>query len=115
MKLALGVGLLAVLVLAAAFASRHISANDPRLRTGSAGVAMVTAEWCGYCRSQEAQLRAGNIPYEAIDHDSTEGQLVMAALGARGVPVTIVGQQVLRGYDPNRLREALAPLGHQLP
>jgi glutaredoxin len=115
MKVALGVGALAVLLLAAVLASRQVSANDPRLRTGNDGVAMITADWCGYCRSQEALLRAGNIPYEAIDLDSTEGQLAMAALGARGVPVTVVGQQVLRGYDPEQLRKALAPLGHHLP
>jgi glutaredoxin len=115
MKLALGLAVLAVLVLGAAYASRQVSANDPRFRTGSEGIAMITADWCGYCRKQEAQLRAGKVPYEAIDHDSTEGQLAMAALGARGVPVTIVGQQVVRGYDPEHLRDALAPLGHHLP
>ncbi len=106
-----------VLLLAAvlAFSKRDASAHDPRIRTGSSGIVMVTAEWCGYCRKQESELRAANVPYEAIDFDTAEGKLAMSALNARGVPVTVIGQQVLRGYDINRLRTAVAPLGHQIP
>jgi glutaredoxin len=89
--------------------------DDPRRRTGDSGIVMVTAEWCGYCRSQEQLLRAAGVPYEAVDFDTSAGQRAMRALGARGVPVTVVGQRVLRGYDVDRLRDNLSPLGYRIP
>ena len=95
--------------------SSDLAADDPRNRTGADGIVMVTADWCGYCRSQEILLRSAAVPYEALDFDSGAGQRAMRALGARGVPVTVVGQQVLRGYDVDRLRASLAPLGYRIP
>ena len=38
----------------------------------------------------------------------------MRALGARGVPVTIVGQHVVRGYDTAALDQRLTPLGYHV-
>ena len=38
----------------------------------------------------------------------------MQALGARGVPVTVIGQTVIRGYDTAALAEHLEPLGYRL-
>ena len=36
-------------------------------------------------------------------------------LGARSVPVTVIGDQVVTGFDQGRLREALAAGGAGLP
>ena len=36
-------------------------------------------------------------------------------LGARSVPVTVIGEQVVTGFDQVRLREALTAAGGGLP
>ena len=38
----------------------------------------------------------------------------MQALGARAVPVTVIGQDVVRGYDTDALNERLIPLGYRV-
>lgn len=91
-----------------------VAAHDPRLRTGASGIVMLSAEWCGYCRRQEAQFAQAGVRYEALDIDTDAGDQAYRALRGRGVPLTVVGQDVIRGYDVDALRERLAPLGYTL-
>lgn len=88
--------------------------NDPRLHTGDRGIVMLRADWCGYCRKQEAAFKQAQIDYQPLDVDTPAGQRAMRALGVRGIPATVIGQDVVRGFDKPRLREKLQPLGYQL-
>lgn len=45
-----------------------------------------------------------------IEEDDTAYDELMA-LGARAVPVTVIGEQVVMGFDQTRLRAALAAAG----
>ena len=45
-----------------------------------------------------------------IDEDDAAYDELMA-LGARSVPFTVIGDRQVRGYDPAKLREALAAGG----
>ncbi|GHA90622.1 glutaredoxin family protein [Cognatilysobacter bugurensis] len=87
---------------------------DPRMHTGDARIVMLAAEWCGYCRKQQGDFERANVRYRVLDVDTPEGDRAMRALGARGVPVTVVGQNVVRGYDTARLDEHLTPLGYRV-
>jgi len=91
-----------------------LAEHDPRLRTGDTDIVMLTAEWCGYCRRQEAQFERAGVRYEALDVDTEAGNLAWRAIGGRAVPMTVVGQHVIRGYDVDALRQRLAPLGYSL-
>lgn len=93
---------------------KAVAAHDPRLRTGETGIVMLTAEWCGYCKRQEAQFQRAGVRYEALDVDTEAGDQAWRALRGRVVPMTVVGQDVIRGYDIEALRERLAPLGYTL-
>ena len=42
-----------------------------------------------------------------IEEDDTAYDTLMA-LGARAVPTTVIGKEVITGFDPARLRAALA-------
>ena len=55
-------------------------------------------------------------PFETrnIEEDDAAYDELMK-LGARSVPVTVIGDQVVIGYDQGRLREALAAGGGGLP
>jgi len=93
---------------------RALAEHDPRLRTGESGIVMLTAEWCGYCRRQEALFERAGVRYEALDIDTDEGDKAYRALSGRGVPLTVIGQDTVRGFDLDALRERLLPLGYEL-
>lgn len=88
--------------------------DDPRVATGDAGIVMLAAEWCGYCRKQQGDFERAEVRYRVLDIDTEAGARAMQALGARGVPVTVVGQGVVRGYDTAALDQRLAPLGYDV-
>jgi glutaredoxin len=88
--------------------------DDPRLLTGGQGVVMLAADWCGYCRRQQADFERAGVRYQVLDVDADAGSRAMRALGARGVPVTVVGQAVIRGYDTAALDRQLSPLGYDV-
>ena len=88
--------------------------DDPRLQTGQTGIVMLAAEWCGYCRKQQKDFERAGVRYRVLDVDQEEGQRAASALGTRGVPVTVVGQQVIRGYDTAALDQHLTPLGYDV-
>lgn len=88
--------------------------DDPRLLTGEKGIVMLAAEWCGYCRQQQKDFERAGVRYRVLDVDEQDGQRAANALGTRGVPVTVVGQQVIHGYDTAALDASLAPLGYDV-
>ena len=88
--------------------------DDPRLTTGEAGIVMLAADWCGYCRKQQGDFERAGVRYRVLDVDQAEGDRAMRAIGTRGVPVTIIGQQVIRGYDTPALDQRLTPLGYDV-
>lgn len=88
--------------------------DDPRNATGDARIVMLAAEWCGYCRKQQKDFELANVRYRVLDIDTPEGDRAMQALGARGVPVTVIGQDVVQGYDTAALDRKLAPLGYHV-
>ena len=91
-----------------------LHADDPRQLTGETGIVMLAAEWCGYCRKQQQDFEIAGVRYRVLDVDQEEGQRAASALGTRGVPVTVVGQQVIHGYDTAALDKSLAPLGYDV-
>ena len=88
--------------------------DDPRLLTGDGEIVMLAAEWCGYCRKLQGDFERAGVRYRVLDVDQAEGDRAAKALGTRGVPVTVVGQQVIHGYDTPALDASLQPLGYDV-
>lgn len=88
--------------------------DDPRLLTGDARIVMLAAEWCGYCRKQQSDFERANVRYRVLDVDTPEGDRAMRALRTNGVPVTVIGQNVVHGYDTASLDQHLKPLGYRV-
>jgi len=113
-------GLLMILGLAGglyAWWSKHpapLHPDDPRRLTGKAGIVMLAADWCGYCRRQQGEFQRAGVRYQVLDVDQEEGRLALRALGGRGVPVTVIGQDVVHGYNPTALDQRLTPLGYDV-
>ena len=90
--------------------------NPPRqtagATAGAAKVRMFTTTWCGYCKQARAYLRARGIAFEDIDVEaSAAGNAEYRALGGRGVPVILVGNQRMDGYSEGSLAGLLKQAG----
>src|SRR5688500_17527906 len=88
--------------------------DDPRNATGDNRIVMLAADWCGYCRKQQKDFELANVRYRVIDIETPEGDRAMKALGRQGVPVTVIGQDVVQGYDTATLGARLKPLGYNV-
>ncbi|MGO1002034.1 glutaredoxin family protein [Lysobacter sp. CA196] len=98
------------------FATRQaeLKPDDPRHQTGDKRIVMLAADWCGYCEKLRKDFELADVRYSIIDIDTPAGQRAMSAVGARGVPVTIVGQEIVYGYDMDEIKDRLKPLGYRL-
>lgn len=64
-------------------------------------VVMYSASWCGVCKKARRYFEAGHIPFTEYDIEtSAQGRRDYRRLGARGVPVILVGSQRLNGFAP---------------
>lgn len=95
-------------------AEPELTPDDPRLLTGDSRIVMLAAEWCGYCRKQQSDFERANVRYRVLDVDTPEGSRAAQALGLRGVPITVLGQNVVAGYDTAELQTHLKPLGYDV-
>lgn len=69
-------------------------------------VILYATEWCGYCKKTRELLESNNIPYFEYDIEkSAEGREQHQRLGGNGVPVLLIGDEVVRGYNPSRILE----------
>ncbi|ANB19066.1 glutaredoxin family protein [Dokdonella koreensis] len=105
--------LLAGLVAAAALAGceRQPRADASALRDliGAEPVVLLSTDWCGYCGKLRNDLGAWGVDYREIDVErSAEGQQAFALLRSPGVPVLLIGDEVVHGYTPRRIRRLLA-------
>ena len=79
----------------------------------STRVVLYTTAWCGYCAALRQQFAAANIEFtEYHVEKSLSGQMGFWALRARGVPVSVVGPDIIYGYREEALEASLAKLGH---
>lgn len=92
----------------------QLAPDDPRHATGDKRVVMLAADWCGYCEKLRKDFELADVRYTLVDIDTESGRRAMEAVGARGVPVTIVGQDIVYGYQPDQIKDKLAPLGYRL-
>jgi glutaredoxin len=66
--------------------------------------------WCGYCAAARQFFDANGIRYTEYDTEkTTEGYEGYRKLGGGGVPLIVIGADVMRGYNEAGLRQALAP------
>lgn len=77
-------------------------------------VVMVSAEWCGYCQKQLAEFRAAGVRFTELDFDTSAGREAVEALGGRGVPMTVIGDEIIHGYNRPALQQHLAVLGYEM-
>lgn len=69
---------------------------------------MYVTKRCGYCGRAKNFFKANGVDYQAIDIDkSSEGRKQFKALGGKGVPLIIIGDHKIRGYNQQAIKRAL--------
>jgi glutaredoxin len=116
-----GVSVFAVIFGGTLAADRALAyAHDPTRDNPADGVILLTASWCGYCMSLRHHLTEMNIHYTELDVEkTTEGGWAFAADHGTGIPITVVGNQVIRGVAREgsqwqRVDDALKKAGYTL-
>lgn len=73
-------------------------------------VVLYATDWCGYCKMTREFFAANGIKY--TEHDIEKSSAALAArqkLGGQGVPVIVVGDTVINGWNEGSLRQLLGP------
>lgn len=84
-------------------AAAAVAASQPE-------VLLYATDWCGYCKASREFFAANGIRY--IEHDIEKSSVALAEhkkLGGNGVPLIVVGGEVVNGYNEAALRQLLGP------
>lgn len=77
---------------------------------GQPAVHLYATDWCGYCKASREFFRANGIRYTEHDIEkSSEALNAHKKLGGKGVPLIVVGDEVVNGYNEDHLRQLLRP------
>ncbi len=83
--------------------------DSPAQGVGDRGVVLYGTAWCGYCNQARRLFADHGVTYLDVDIEkSSEGKAQFERLGGRGVPLIVVGERKIRGFDKRAL---LAELG----
>lgn len=75
---------------------------------GTETVTLYATEWCSYCKKTREFLTENNIEYYEYDIEKSEtGRKQYQELNGRGVPLLLIGEEVVRGYNIDALVAAL--------
>ncbi|NRR22316.1 glutaredoxin family protein [Brevibacillus sp. MS2.2] len=66
---------------------------------------------CNFCKQLKSYLTEQNISFEErnIDEKDEYGQ-ELSRLGVMSVPLTVIGEKQILGFNPTRIKKALAAL-----
>ena len=97
------------------FAVDRLAAHLHLPKEGATDVVIYTTQWCPYCRALRKTLTAYNVPFKEYDTEkSIQGILGFWALRARGVPVSVIGEEIIYGYDGQQITDALVNAGYEI-
>jgi len=72
-------------------------------------VIIYTTSWCGVCKKAKAWMNQNRVPYQEFDVEASEAnyQKYKAEGGDGGVPLILVGNNKMRGWSEETMREWL--------
>ena len=76
-------------------------------------VVMYSATWCGVCSKAKAFLKSRDVPFSEYDVEtSRKGREDYQRLRGTGVPIILVGEERMNGFDAATLTGWLEQAGH---
>lgn len=104
MKNILSIALFSLLAISTLLPQLSLAQTKKPLPT----VEILVASWCVHCRDLEKFLQNQNIGYLRLDIEKDkEGRKRYQQLGGGGVPMVIIGNSVLKGFDKEAILELL--------
>ena len=80
--------------------------------TNSATVTVYSTPWCAFCRTEKQWLESLGVSFVSrdIEEDVSAKEELLDKLGGQfqGVPTTIIGDEIVIGFDRPKLQAALA-------
>ncbi len=77
---------------------------------GQPEVVLYATSWCGYCQATREFFNANGIEYIELDIErSADAARGHRELGGGGVPLIVVGDTVIHGFNQPELRRTLKP------
>ncbi len=90
-----------------------LSPAGPAVAGEQPAVMLYATDWCGYCKASREFFAANGIRYTEYDIEKSSAALnEHHRLGGQGVPLIVVGDEVIKGYNEGALRQLLAPWIH---
>lgn len=85
-------------------------ATAVQVATAQPEVILYATQWCGYCAAARDFFSANGIRFTELDIEkSSAGYEGHRKLGGNGVPLVVVGDRVIHGYNEGELRSTLKP------
>lgn len=84
-------------------------AIKPRAAQAEArSVALYATAWCGYCKKTRELLAEKKVDYTEYDIEKSDlGREAYLAQGFSGIPILVVGDTIVRGYNREVMLAAL--------
>lgn len=71
-------------------------------------VKIYSSDSCTWCRKMKRYLESKNVSYEELNvSEPKNAEAVYLLSGQNGVPVTVIGNRVIVGFDTNAVDSAL--------
>jgi glutaredoxin len=104
---ALGVGVMLGKPLWSTKSVSHVAATAA---SDQPEVTLYSTEWCGYCAATRELFDKNGIKYVELDVEkTTAGYEGHRKLNGQGVPLIVIGDDVIRGYNEQKIRGDLQP------
>ena len=66
-------------------------------------ITLLSMKGCGYCVKVKALLENTGTSYRELDIKNSEGSRLYRKYNGSGVPITIIGNKIIRGYKPDKI------------
>jgi glutaredoxin len=90
---------------------------DETVDPSGGGITLYMTRWCGYCRKARSLLKGMNVKFEEKDIERDQSALMEmmryaedAGVEVTGVPVLRIGNQMVVGYNPQRIESLVAKI-----
>ena len=97
--------------------SPEVRLDDPETRAAVFAhtdykVVMYSTAWCPYCARTRAFFKSHHVDYleRDIERDSEANRVHREVLHANGIPVIVIGNEVISGYGEDAMTQALSRL-----
>jgi glutaredoxin-like YruB-family protein len=78
-------------------------------KAGSASITMYSTSWCPHCKRAKAYFAQKGVGFREVDIEASDAaRREFEEYGGRGVPLIIVGERRMRGFDAGAMDRLLA-------